>query len=172
MLINDFVKKITGEYGIEASLVKRITDKKLSVKVDKKDAVAFLGYLKNNGFLQMSLITAVDWLEDGLFELVYTLVSWEERLTVSVSTFIDRKQPDMPSLRHIWPTARFYEWDINEFFGINFLGHPEMGNPLFLEGWDDLPPLRKDFDPLAYSYERYPSREYDFEMENKGKVIK
>lgn len=32
--------------------------------------------------------------------------------------------------------------------------------PLFLELWDDKPPLRKDFDPLEYSKRKFPGREY------------
>lgn len=171
MLQKDFIAKIGQEFGLDPAHIKAVAEKKLAINVDNGEALSFLIYLKNIDFIQLSLITAVDWIDENRFELVYTLVSWEKNLTVSVSTFIPRDNPVMVSVRHIWPTAKYYEWDINEFFGIIFSGHPEMGNPLFLEGWSEKPPMRKDFDPQAYSYERFPSRKYDYKVENKGRVI-
>ena len=44
--------------------------------------------------------------------------------------------------------------------------------PLFLENWDSLPPLRKDFDPLEYSKEKFPDREYIKDVIYEAKVIR
>jgi NADH-quinone oxidoreductase subunit C len=124
MLQKDFIAKIGQEFGLDPAHIKAVAEKKLAINVDNGEALSFLIYLKNIDFIQLSLITAVDWIDENRFELVYTLVSWEKNLTVSVSTFIPRDNPVIVSVRHIWPTAKYYEWDINEFFGIIFSGHP------------------------------------------------
>jgi NADH-quinone oxidoreductase subunit C len=54
---------------------------------------------------------------------------------------------------------------------VEFEGNEMSYKQLFLENWDDMPPLRKDFDSKAYSDRKYPVREYkkDFSKEGEGK---
>jgi NADH-quinone oxidoreductase subunit C len=47
-------------------------------------------------------------------------------------------------------------------FGIDFPGSPRVDEPFILESWDDIPPMRREFDTRAYSEARYfprPGRE-------------
>jgi len=67
----------------------------------------------------------------------------------------------------LWPTARFYERDIHEFFGVKFDGNDDM-KPLILENWKDIPPMRKDFDPHKFSKENFPDRTYDVDFIPEG----
>ncbi|HPE69378.1 MAG TPA: NADH-quinone oxidoreductase subunit C [Thermotogota bacterium] len=115
--------------------------------------------LKNAGFSHLSLVSCVDWLERGEFELVYHLLRWEDGKRVALKVRIDRENPVFQTVLHLWPTARFYERDIHEFFGVVFEGNADR-EPLFLEHWDDIPPMRKDFDPQPYSQKIFDEREY------------
>jgi NADH-quinone oxidoreductase subunit C len=166
------IEKISNEYGIKKNKFKKIENQQFKVKINKKEIINFLTYLKNIGFWQLSLITAVDWIDDNQFEIVYNLVSWELEQHIIVKTFIPRENPRITSIINIWPVAKYYEWDVNEYFGVVFDGNPNNGKELFLENWDDKPPMRKDFDPLKYSKEKFPEKEYaNFKMKRKSEVI-
>ena len=171
MTEKEFIEKVSKEFNIDENNFSQYSERKLRVVVEEERVVSLLTYLKNIGFSQLSLITAVDWIDDNKFELVYNLTSWTERLTVLVKTYIDREKAEIISIMNIWPAAKYYEWDVNEYFGIKFLGNPQNGQELFLEDWDDIPPMRKDFDPVKYSDKKFPRREYDFKMVNKSEVI-
>lgn len=169
MTVEELKEKIMNEQHIDEDSFKIINKQKLAFVIDKNSVQSVLSYLKGLGFLQLSLITCVDWLKDNKFEIVYNLVSWELRLDITLKTFIDRNNPEINTIHTIFPAAIYYERDIWEFFGVNFKGNNEL-KPLYLEDWDDIPPMRKDFDPQAYSDKKFGEREYKFEIHPK-KVI-
>jgi len=165
----ELIDLIEKHVKYEEGSIEVYAPRKLKFILKKDDLVDTLLFLKRNGFVQLSFITCVDWIKDNKFELVYGLVSWEHKLTVLVKTFIDRDNPKMISIMDIWPTAKYYEQEINEFFGVYFEGNPNMSKELILENWDSMPPLRKDFDPQSYSNEKFEIRIYDYKMEDKKK---
>lgn len=132
------------------------------------DVHAVLAYLKGQGFRQLSMLSCVDWIEDGQFQLVYLLFNWEAGLRLQVRTRIDRAHPVFTTITGIYPGAKYYERDVHEFFGVEFNGNPDSFKPLFLENWDDMPPMRKDFDPQAYSDRKYQAREYKTDFNTKA----
>jgi NADH-quinone oxidoreductase subunit C len=44
-------------------------------------------------------------------------------------------------------------------YGINFPGSPRLDEDFCLEGWDQIPPMRREFDTKAFSEERFGHRE-------------
>lgn len=126
----------------------------LEIKADANAIVSLLTYLKATGFEHLSNILAVDWIEAGELEIVYNLFSYSQRLHATVKTRIERDPAHAPTILHLWPQAQVYEREIHEFFGIVFDGNPELG-PFFLHNWQDMPPLRKDFDTEEYSRRAY-----------------
>ncbi len=103
------------------------------------------------GYTYLSDIAAVDYLADGLFELVYTFYHLDggDRLVVKVR--VPRSQPDVPALTPIWPGANLHEREAFDLFGINFLGHPFLRR---IYMWDELEghPMRKDFPKQGDKY--------------------
>lgn len=116
--------------------------------------------LKNAGWIQMSYLSAIDWPDENKIELVYILMNWERPVHIQIRTKVDRNDPVMPSIINIYPGAKYYERECYEFFGVKFPGNPDYEKQLILEVWDDMPPLRKDFDPKAYSDKKFTKREY------------
>lgn len=147
---------------------KVLSQYQVSFVVEKNDVHQLLATLKAAGWIQMSYLSAIDWPEDKQFELVYILMNWVEAVHVMIRTRIDRENPVMNSILPIFPGAKYYERECHEFFGIAFPGNPDYEKQLILEGWDDIPPLRKDFDPRAYSERKFPQRQYteDFVVTN------
>jgi len=136
-------------------------DRQIACVVRPGEVHKALAYLKSAGFTQLSILTCVDWIEDGEFELVYVLMNWEEGAHLQLRTRIEREKPVFSTVTNIYPGARFYEREVHEFFGVEFAGNEDSYKPLFLERWDAIPPLRKDFDPQAYSDSKFPMRDRD-----------
>ncbi len=151
--------------------VEEIDEKEIKITVSPDKVVAVLETLKANGYSHLSLMTCVDWIDDNQLELVYILFSWEDGGKFLVSTRIDRSNPKFVTVKELWPVARFYEREIHEFFGVEFEGNDDM-KPLFLELWDERPPLRKDFDPRDYSRKKFPDREYEKDVIKEAKIFR
>lgn len=133
----------------------------VTFKIEGRDLHQMLDYLKNAGWRQLSFITCVDWLEEGVFELVYNLFDWEKGIRILLSMELDRQDPHTMTIINIFDGAQYYEREIHEFFGVVFQGNEDALKSLFLERWDDMPPLRKDFNSRAYSDRKYVKRFYD-----------
>jgi NADH-quinone oxidoreductase subunit C len=69
-----------------------------------------------------------------------------------------REGAEVESVFNLWLQAETYEQEINEMFGIHFPGSPRQGIPFILEGWNDIPPMRREFDTLAYCQRVHPDR--------------
>ncbi|MCD6450180.1 MAG: NADH-quinone oxidoreductase subunit C [Thermotogaceae bacterium] len=152
-------------------LVEEIDDREIKISLSNDKVISALDVLKSMGFSHLSLITCVDWIDDNQFELVYILFNWEDGGKVLVSTRIDRSNPKFVTVKELWPVARFYERELHEFFGVEFEGNDDM-RPLFLELWDEKPPMRKDFDPSKYSKEKFPDRKYEKDVIKEAKIFR
>lgn len=142
-----------------------VDDQQIGFEVEHADVQDILSTLKQKGWKQLSYLSAVDWIDENKFELVYLLFNWDTPVYVQIRTKIDRDNPVTQSICPIYPGAKYYERETHEFFGIKFEGNPDYHKQLILENWDDLPPLRKDFDPQAYSDKTFPKRSYDHDFE-------
>lgn len=155
----DFLKSLVEEkYNVKKTEV--IDQYQMSFEVYKEDVHRLLAELKLEGWKQLSYLSAIDWLEDGEFEIVYIVFNWDRPVYIQVRTRVDRDNPVMNSILPIFPGVKYYEREAHEMFGIKFPGNPDHELQLVLEEWDDMPPLRKDFDPQAYSDKKFPVREY------------
>ncbi len=143
----------------------RCTDKPgtvFEVKTERDNLLSVLNWLKQQGFAHLSFISCVDWIAAGELELVYHLGSYTHKLHVLVKIRIDRDRPWAHTVHELWGQAQVYEQEIHEFFGAYFPGNPDL-SPLFLHNWQDMPPLRKDFDATAYSMKAYTLKGLGFE---------
>lgn len=111
-----------------------------------------------HGFTHLVLLTAVDWLEEGKFQLTYLMNNRTADLTLGLRLFLDRDAAVGESIHDLWPTAATYQRELREMFGIAFPGSPRVDEEFILEGWTDMPPYRRDFDTLAYSQQTYAER--------------
>ena len=112
---------------------------------------------RETAHVQLTLLSAVDWLEDGEFELSYLLTDPERHVTLIVGCRIPRDGASVPTVWDLWPQAVTYEQELSEMFGITFEDSPRSGVPFILESWSDMPPMRRDFNTAAYAMEHYGS---------------
>ena len=137
-----------------------VSQYQVSFEVNKDDVHSMLSLLKNDGWKQLSYLSAIDWPEENEFELIYILMNWEKAVHIQIRARLDRENAVMNSIISVFPGCKYYEREAHEFFGIKFPGNPDYEKQLILEEWDDIPPLRKDFDPRAYSDKKFAKREY------------
>ncbi len=122
--------------------------------------VPLLTHLRDHeGYTHLVLLTAVDWLEAGEFQLTYLLCKRAIPDDLGVRVRIPREPAVMESIHQLWPTAATYQRELREMFGIDFPGSPGVNDEFILEGWTGPPPYRRDFDTLAYSRATFRERE-------------
>ena len=110
------------------------------------------------GMSVLQLISAVDRIEDGLFQLTWILENPEYGSVLMVSADYPRQGCSVPSLGEVWPAAVAFERELHEMYGMEFPGNPRQGEDFLLEGWKEIPPMRRDFDTLEYSMRTFGER--------------
>lgn len=103
------------------------------------------------GYAFLSDIAVVDYLEDGVFELVYRFYNVDGGDGLVLKTRVPRDEPRVPSLTPEWPGANFHEREALDLYGISFDGHPF---PRRIYMWDEFEgwPMRKDFPKQGDKY--------------------
>lgn len=119
----------------------------LEVKVDPKSLLDICQFLKTDpefDFNFLRCLSAVDWLKEGEFELVYHLFSFRHRHEMVIKVRVPRSDPRVPSVVSVWSTTNWHEREAYDLMGIFFEGHPDLRRILLPEGWEGHP-LRKDY---------------------------
>jgi NADH-quinone oxidoreductase subunit C len=130
------------------------------ITVERGQALDAIAYLKDvEGYRHLVLLTAVDYIERGEFQLTYLLHHPEKKTDIGVRVMISREDAAMDSGHHLWPTLATYQRELREMFGIDFPGSPGVMDNFILEGWKGIPPYRRDFDTKAFAEQFYPQRE-------------
>ncbi len=132
--------------------------RKVWCRIGKKKLFPVLKKLNEAGFKHLSAVSAIDWIEEKEFEIIYHLWSYTDKILLNVKTRINRNNPSIKSVYPIWKeSAGIHEREIHELFGINFEGNPDL-SPLFLEDWERKPPFRKDFNWREFVKKKYYSK--------------
>lgn len=144
----EFLNLLGKKFILKETKVRR--EKRIEVKIEPKQLIPVLLYAKeNNGFTAFSHMSCVDWIEDGEFEVVYILWHPQYKINFFVKTRIPRDNGSLPNIDFIWRQANTYEREIREMFGVQFEGL--IGKQDFiLEDWQDIPPMRRDFDTVEF----------------------
>lgn len=103
------------------------------------------------GYRLLSNLTAVDYLADGVIELVYHFMHLDGGPPLTIKTRVPREQPAVPSLTPIWPGADLQEREAYDLYGVQFPGHPNLRRVYM---WDEFEghPMRKDFPKQGDKY--------------------
>ena len=128
-----------------------------SIKISKNELLNSIEFLGQNGFITLSQITCTDWIEDDIFGINYNLTTEIKDINLFVQIDINRDNGNLPTLLNIYPQAEVMERDLHEMYGIKFDGNDTLYD-FALENWKDIPPLRREFDTLAFVKEHFDFR--------------
>lgn len=152
-MISEQIKSTFNSAQIEIKRKKRIV-----VNLRQDLIPPMLTYVRDYlDFNHLSHISSVDWIEENNFELVYILWSYKKKIQLLLKTKIDRTNPKTTTINKLWPQAETYEREIHEMFGIEFEGNTRLGE-FILEDWEDIPPMRKDFDTIKFAQDNFADR--------------
>lgn len=127
--------------------------------IDKKHIELVLSYLKQQkNFTHLAFLQAADIIEENKFQLTYMLYNYDLKVNLAIKVFIDREKAEITSIHDLWPHAWQYQRELQEMFGINFPGSPRVNESFVLEGWEEIPPMRRDFNTLEYSTKTFYQR--------------
>jgi NADH-quinone oxidoreductase subunit C len=148
----EILEKITSEFKIKGEVRRK---GRIWLDAPAEGLVNLCNWLKEQGFQHLSAISAVDWPDEGNYELAYHLWSYQDKVIITLKVKVERQNAVIDSVTQVWDrNARAHEREIHELFGVRFEGNDNL-TPLFLEDWEGPPPFRKDFDWREYVREKY-----------------
>jgi NADH:ubiquinone oxidoreductase subunit C len=125
------------------------TQEWMQVHVDPDRWIPLAEKLRNDASLKFDYLfclTCIDWKTH--LTMVYHLTSTEHRHPLVVKSKLDRANPVIHTVCHIWRTAELHEREVFDLFGVKFTNHPDLRRLLLTDDWEGYP-LRKDYeDPV------------------------
>ncbi|MHB8756576.1 MAG: NADH-quinone oxidoreductase subunit C [Bacillota bacterium] len=133
------------------------------IKVEAGKYLETMKSLKKDGLDYLSDLTAVDFKDKGIIEVVVHLAAVNPGTDpktsfgrhVRVKTEVERDRPSLDSVTPIWAGANWFEREVWDLFGVDFPGHPDLRRIMTPEGFTGHP-LRKDFVDERPKRERVP----------------
>ena len=118
----------------------------ININIEPKDWLPAAQQLRQDGslfFNYLFCLTCIDWKTH--LTMVYHLSSTQYRHNIVVRSKLDRNNPGIESVAHIWRTAEFHEREVYELFGVQFKNHPDLRKLILTDDFEGYP-LRKDFE--------------------------
>ena len=121
-----------------------------SFEVSADVITAVILFLKNDPSLRFHFLTDLcgvhypDNEEERQFAVVYHMHNWYENKRIRLKTFLNGSQPEVKSIANIFLCANWQERETYDFFGINFIGHPQLKRILNMDEMVSFP-MRKEF---------------------------
>ena len=149
MLNNDYIKqKLTEKFGEQVSSFEESYGM-LSFEAQKEINLKVLTFLYDEAELKFRFMTdlcGVHFPDNKGKELgvVYHLHNLEENVRIRFKVFADVSKPDIYTATGLFSTANWQERETYDFYGINFIGHPNLKRILNVDEMDYFP-LRKEF---------------------------
>ena len=103
----------------------------LTFTAPKELNLKVLQFLFDDAELKFTFLTdlqAVHYPDQKGAELavVYHLHNWTDNIRIRFKVFTDILQPDVFSATALFQSANFMERETYDFFGVNFVGHPNL----------------------------------------------
>ena len=120
----------------------------MEVAADKITAVIL--FLKNDTSLQFHFLTDLCGIHypdnevERQFAVVYHLHNWYENKRIKLKVFINGENPEIKTLTTIFLCSNWMEREAYDFYGINFIGHPQLKRILNMDEMVSFP-MRKEF---------------------------
>lgn len=148
-LSNEIIRhKLTERFGDQLSgwsepygMLTFTSDKDLNLKV-----LQYLFDEPSLGFQFLTDLCAVHYPNNEAKELavVYHLHNLRENVRIRYKVFTDIIKPDVFSAYALYSAANWMERETYDFFGVNFIGHPNLKRILNIEEMEYFP-LRKEY---------------------------
>lgn len=163
--MNEKYQNIVNKLGEKLSVESYEFRGDINIIVNAEAIVKLSEMLRDDlGFDVLVNVTAVDYWpqQEPRFHLIYLLRSQKENLILTLRVPLDGNFPTVHTIENLFPNANWYEREVWDLFGIDFIGHSDLRRLILPNEWEGHP-LRKDY-PLGYE-------EVQFSF-NKEEIIK
>ena len=117
----------------------------ITVKREKiVDVIQYLHDHPETKFQFLTTLCAVHYPDQKEICLVYQLHNMHTNQRVRLKTYLPEFRPVTPTITHIFTAANWLERETFDFFGVNFIGHPNLKRILNVEEMVIFP-LRKEY---------------------------
>ena len=148
-LTNEHIKqKLTGKFGEQVMNFQEPYGM-LSFEAPKDMNLKVISFLVDDEELKFRFLTdlcAIHYPDEKGRELavVYHLHNLEDNVRIRFKVFTDISKPDVYTLTGLFASANWMERESYDFFGVNFVGHPNLKRILNVDEMDYFP-LRKEY---------------------------
>jgi NADH-quinone oxidoreductase subunit C len=144
----EIVEEVVGQFGEKVFAFEEPYGM-LTFSADTTQLVEVVKFLKEHArfkFTFLTDVTAVHYPEDKGKEIcsVCHLHSWENGVRVRIKVYAPIEQPDVPSLTGLFESANWLEREAFDFFGVNYVNHPDLRRILNMDEME-YHPLRKEY---------------------------
>jgi NADH-quinone oxidoreductase subunit C len=141
--------KLTAAFGSDVFNFDPTKDM-FTFEVSADKVTAILLFLKNDETLRFNFLTtlcAIHYPDNELerqFAVVYQLHNWIDNVRIRFKAYINGENPEIKTACNIFLCANWMERETWDFFGINFIGHPQLKRILNMDEMISFP-MRKEF---------------------------
>jgi NADH-quinone oxidoreductase subunit C len=123
-----------------------------AIRIDARDLLTVMLDMQQHPSLYFDMLSCITGIDNGPgsdMEVGYNLFSIPFGHHLMLKVKVDRSEPPIESVSHLWRSANWLEREIFDMFGVNFLNHPDLRRILMPADWEGHP-LRKDYQHQAY----------------------
>jgi len=139
--------KLKEKFGLEILGLDNNSDIP-TLTVESESILKIITFLKDDSELQFGFLTDICGIHYPDKELplgvIYHLHNLQTNVRLRIKTFVSIETPDVPSLTSVFSSANWMERETWDFYGINFIGHPNLIRILNVE-YLDFFPMRKEY---------------------------
>ena len=144
------INKIKENYAAQLLKVDESSDM-LTLVIDKSVIFGLIQMLKDElGFSFLTDLCGIHYPDQELeLGVIYHLHNLPENKRIRLKAFVSKEKPEINSIVEIFSGANWMERETFDFYGVIFLGHPNLIRILNVE-YMDYHPMRKEY-PLEDS---------------------
>ena len=140
--------RLQAQFGENILLIEQSYDFPVVV-IAKPSLMDVLAFLKNEPDMGFTFLTTLCGLhvpgyEAGEFGVMYQLQNMQQNRRIRLKIFMPESDLNVPTATNLWPTANWMERQEYDFFGFNFVGHPDLRRILNMDEMNYFP-LRKQY---------------------------
>lgn len=145
----DIQDKLTQNFGESVFHFQQQKDI-FTFEIDADKNKAIILFLKNDPSLQFHFLTDLCGIHypdnevNKQFAIVYHLHNWYENKRIKIKTYINGEKPEIKTISNIFLSANWMERETFDFYGVDFIGHPQLKRILNMDEMISFP-MRKEF---------------------------
>ncbi|MFT4734474.1 MAG: NADH-quinone oxidoreductase subunit C [Algoriphagus sp.] len=121
----------------------------LTFRASPEDIIPILEYLNDSDRLRFKFLTDITGIhfpdsQGKEFGVIYHLHSFENAIRLRMKVYLPKEKPEIPTASKLYASANWMERETFDFYGVKFIGHPNLTRILNMDEMD-YHPMRKEY---------------------------